>query len=556
MNELKLVLLITIYLASDICAWSPPIGIPEPDFGIKETNMMYKGKIFAFSTGAKVYPDAGNGPYTHYIDNQHPNATDRDNPYGSVDKPRMTIPKVINEPGVVVEIHGGPYTINYSIWKMYGTKQNPIFIRGVSKESMALIQNSTLHISGSYIIIEFLELSNVITRVRTFNGESETHHVSIRHCESHSIDETAFQPTSDDTLKVTNNIVFYDNYIHSDLFDPQNPPPGEDDDVGIYLGKRSSYIWILDNEICTFKGDAVGGAHGANYTAKNYFIGRNNLHTCFENALDFKEAENIVVSQNKLHDISGLAVVHYGPKFSPKNVWFIANEFYNATDCGIQVGGDQRHDVYIIGNIFHDIHNDSNTAMGYRTWNCEGVYLIHNVFYNVDNPIVSNVNSNRGFFVLQNCIFSNISDKGYFLTVSGADHIKRSEISHNIFYQKTGNVRFMWSGKECSLADIKRLSGKGDSCIIGDPKFVDPNNNNFALKNSDIEVSPGIDAGKTTAFDSLYYELFGITLSKDFEGMPRPADGNADGIVKYDIGCYEHSGLKNNARPPNGVMVR
>jgi len=45
-------------------AWVPPIGIPKPDFGIEETHYMYAGLV-----GNGIYYDAGNGPYTHYVDN-------------------------------------------------------------------------------------------------------------------------------------------------------------------------------------------------------------------------------------------------------------------------------------------------------------------------------------------------------------------------------------------------------------------------------------------------------------------------------------------------------
>ena len=49
-----------------VLAYDPPIGIPEPSFGIDETHRMYEGQFFA--AGGFVYRDTGNGPYTHYVD--------------------------------------------------------------------------------------------------------------------------------------------------------------------------------------------------------------------------------------------------------------------------------------------------------------------------------------------------------------------------------------------------------------------------------------------------------------------------------------------------------
>ncbi len=93
----------------DFTAWLAPFGIPGPDFGIKETHLMYIGETYDFGAGPVPYPDAGNGPYTHYLDIVHPNATDNSNPFGSPGIPRRSIPQMLPA-GSVVEVHNGPYT--------------------------------------------------------------------------------------------------------------------------------------------------------------------------------------------------------------------------------------------------------------------------------------------------------------------------------------------------------------------------------------------------------------------------------------------------------------
>jgi parallel beta-helix repeat protein len=68
----------------------------------------------------------------------------------------------------------------------------------------------------------------------------------------------------------------------------------------------------------------------------------------------------------------------------------------------------------------------------------------------------------------------------------------------------------------------------------GDPGFVDYAADNFHLRPD----SPCIDAGADLS----------ATVTDDFEGNPRPLDGNGDGVAAFDIGAYEY-------RPPMTLYV-
>ena len=60
-----------------VLSYEPPPGIPSPPFGIDENiPNIYGSEQF----------------FTYYIDNTHANASDLDNPYGSLTKPRKSIP--------------------------------------------------------------------------------------------------------------------------------------------------------------------------------------------------------------------------------------------------------------------------------------------------------------------------------------------------------------------------------------------------------------------------------------------------------------------------------
>jgi hypothetical protein len=82
---------------------------------------MYAGKTYA--AGGFVYKDAGSGPYTHYVDNTNSASTDTNNPYGTKEKPRKTIPNNLPK-GSVVEVHGGHMIPIPEIWRAVGTSDN------------------------------------------------------------------------------------------------------------------------------------------------------------------------------------------------------------------------------------------------------------------------------------------------------------------------------------------------------------------------------------------------------------------------------------------------
>ena len=90
------------------------------------------------------------------------------------------------------------------------------------------------------------------------------------------------------------------------------------------------------------------------------------------------------------------------------------------------------------------------------------------------------------------------------------------------------------------FANTVQFSGTEDSTgingnLAADPRFVDSVYDDFVLG----EGSAAIDAGTTT----------GLALPPtDFEGLPRVADGNDDGVVAIDIGAFE-------TPPPNGIFA-
>jgi len=539
--------------------WEPPIGIPVPEFGIFESYRMYD-EVAKRNPALTYTENAEGGFYTHYVDNSDPNATNSSNPYGTAAKPRTSIPRDTNVPaGSVIEVHAGATVLGQNIFTVIGTKDQPIFLRGYSADDKPSITTGNLQINSQYIIVENIKKIGSGIVVRSFDSDINpefiiAHHVAIRNFEVTKT-SAGMSAVSYHEGIFASDVVFYNNHIHLDNFDPANGTFPEDDETGVYFNRGSNRVWVLDNLITRVKGDAVGGGHGANYTASNYYIGRNIINTCGENAIDIKEVDTVVLSQNIMYNFKGWSdgsdgtgiVVHYGPRYSPKNVWFLYNEIFDCSDNAIQVGGDQVYDVYFIGNIIHDIHNAAagTQAYAYRTWSSRKVFLIGNVFYNLDNGIRSRVEGAGGELFMYNNIISNISTAGYHMDIGGSDHMAHSFFENNLFFQPQGNARINWAENIYDVEQFIANTDKGAGCIEGDPLFVDAENLDFRLQTN----SPAIDAGMEHSVYQLFETRFGINIKVDFAGTTRP-QGTA-----WDIGAYEYTNSNTPPQPPTGLKI-
>jgi hypothetical protein len=65
----------------------------------------------------------------------------------------------------------------------------------------------------------------------------------------------------------------------------------------------------------------------------------------------------------------------------------------------------------------------------------------------------------------------------------------------------------------------------GVRCLTNAPQFVNAAAGNFRL----LPTSPCIDAGNNAD----------MPTSSDLDGVPRPLDGNGDGVAVVDMGCFE-----------------
>lgn len=562
--------------------FEPPIGIPMPEFGIFESHHMYEGRTFEH--GGFTYRDSGQGPYSHYVDNSSLHCSD-DHEYGTVENPRCRLPIDLPE-GSVVEIHGGPY--DYYIWGStktvpvigYGTKQNPVFIRGI-EESRPIFELSDLgkgmSIEGSYLIIE-----NIVVRKRMsilpfgpFRS-IQNHHIAIRN--NIMLGYSGYRDTAIDigwphgnctnhpqycSETLVENIVVYNNSISEFGFlDWANNYTGNSskDSIGVYVHHNAHQTWILNNDIHLIDGDSIhlnawGIDDDTQFPPRKTYIGYNKLHDSRENALDSKVAYDTITSQNEIYNIAvapgsdGSCVVvqteHQTSKYPfQENHWILYNDIHDCTGNGIRVQGVVQG-AYIIGNHIHNIFSDGNphTGSALLTWfSANPIYFINNTVADVNNGFWDHnwQPDTVSSFIVTNNIFSNVTNTS--LRLSRMTSPSEPFQSNYNLYQ---NPVIEWKNQKFNtLGDYQIESGQGQNSLPGDPIFTNESTGDLTLLGGSLASA----AGAPSTIYSLFTATYGLKINFGIQGQERPEDA-------WDIGAFQRT---HKALPslPSGIFVK
>jgi len=485
-------------------SYNPPIGIPAPEFGIEESHLIYENSLYDFGSGPEPYRDAGNGPYTHYVDKNDPNATDVGNLFGTPAIPRLTIPKNLT-PGSVVEVHNGPYNYFENIHSgtylpvcyIIGTAQKPVFIRGASAEKRFELggNNKILVWNVSYLIME-----NVYIKGPTMQIRQPSDHFVLRYSEV-----TGETGTGIDIYLGANeyieghlneHMVFYENEIHDN---GPYPSPVETNCHGIILHNAYKNVWIIDNKIYNNGDDGIHIFDRSIWDqnpgpgADRIFIGRNVIHHDGENAIDVKGSTNVIISQNecygyaKIMPSSSGEAIRINNEGNQDNIWILYNKIYDSEDGINPIKA--LFPPYIIGNIIYDCEIAINR---------DAALVLNNTIYNTKNAFV-------GAESIINNIISNANPV--------VNTVRPDIASNNIFWQN-GEDEFY------------------PNCLKTDPLFVNANSKDFRLQTG----SPAIDNGIPHEIYDTFYNLYGLPIDVDFDGNPRPQG------TQWDIGPYEYEG--------------
>lgn len=576
-NIFFILITMTLLLAVPaLAAYTPPTGIPLPSFGIDQLHTSYSGRTY--TAGGFAYRDAGNGPYSHYVDNTSSNCTDISNAYGTVTTPRCSLPATYPA-GSVVELHGGPYSHIYLSDAM-GTSDNPIYIRGANESNKASfigdgtsIRFTIEILNSAYVILENIitDGGNLTGAVSSGSGiiRSPADHIAIRHSEvkNYPIPDLCGDAncwnislwstgagTDGASGNTTSNIVFYDNYIHNNAAKTW-PPPYETGRHGIMVEGGAEYVWILNNRIDHSGDDGVQiwwKATGANGPpAHHVYIGNNTVHDMGENAFDIKQAYDVVISQNKVwgfHQTAQLGAGSDGSAIVLNNddpsdrLWVLYNEIFNS-NIGIR---SQAHgSVYIIGNIIHDIvrvagavipssSTGSSSGCAIITSSSPNLNIVNNTIdqidggifiiagpgaiYNVSNNIISNMNETIG-----NMIAYNVSTP-------------MLNANNNLLYSANGTV------------SLKKVTCT--NCITANPLYENQAERNYSLKTT----SPAIGHGLLTSIYPLFFNTYNLPLKYNSLGVTQPFSYSTLVNQPIDIGACHN--LPTEMETPNLQSVK
>jgi len=565
--------IVLAYLAlfSAAHAYSPPIGIPSPAFGIDEQAPVWPAQ----------WPGAQVNNY-YYIDNSHSQATDINNPNGYPDKPRLTIPVVTYMAGSYIEMRGGPYTGNTNL-TFQCTQQASCWLRGPSSTDMPVITGGIGISDSQYVILENLD----------FNGgnrgavgvASSGSYIAFRNSFIRNRTHTALPTTSALGItpglgKTISNVVVYNNTF-TDL---GNWTRTDDlDFVGVQpntWNRDSSTllqnVWILENTFARVSSAGIvvnaGNWAGSHNALHHIYIGKNTGYDNREALVFVKQSSDVIISENTVYHQKQIGLQPgdgIATQYGPNRLWIIYNHIFDAnygirqSDTSTPDDGDV-HDFYIVGNLIHNIHPDNLTnydptnawapGQGISLWHGNlSRFIVDNTIYDVEGGIASVYN---GPIHMSGNIISDINPNSYAINVEFAARAGVASMDYSLFDEPNNNYRIRWNWQTYStLASFKSGTGQCANCIEGSANFINASpgytdlNNPFDLTIGSNSAAIGNNntlnnnANNTPDVYAIFQSLYGLDIQRDMNGVARPMSGRS-------IGAYEVSGSSGVTPPP------
>lgn len=564
--------LIYIFISASLTAsamgWTPPIGIPAPNWGGTIGNPI--------ETPTPKPPKnwTSNIPNVYFVQSGGTNSGT-----GYPSNPRGEIPRIL--PAGTVVFLNGTYTKVHSPAYLHpdGNPNAPVWITSYDPEHPATCTGNWVFYYDPTYHCDYLIVDGVNWDVSASGGTAidiggSVNHLCFRGGSVKGVGKS--DPTdphyTDSGPAYNNNTVNVASSYSLDvlpteqiIFSGMNISrggnwqytEGDPDAQGIAVGFFVKDVWVLDCEFSYFSGCAVmfgaGSIDSTPDTAagQRMYLGRNYAHHIAQSAFWTKRSVDCVMSQNRVQTIrrdtpSSPNAGGMGAQYGPKNLWIIFNDISDsqsgiAFGSGASGGSATETAVYIVGNVIHDIHDKSGPPDDWRGNPHSGGgtaillrgqldhYIVNNTITDYDAGILCPLIANNRF--IEGNIFSNRN-----AAVSGGEIIcsndaGRLNVIRNNIITPTGGATYIQCGDPIYRSLAALNSAKGPDNIGTTPTFVNAAAGDYSLTAS----SAGIDAfgSKANAVYDLFMEKYGRSIRFDKAGTSRPQGES------WDIGAFE-----------------
>lgn len=212
---------------------------------------------------------------------------------------------------------------------------------------------------------------------------------------------------------------------------------------------------------------------------------------------------NILVENNNIWEIWDAALTTQGGIGNKSNVVFRNNQVWNSVYCFEYFNWP----ATITDGIIFDHNTCVNT--GQNVWKefgnqRKGYDSGPDCFRFGHNK---NVNNTRGVVVTNNICYNTTKHLVTLDQQGGgvANNGEYLDVDYNLYYQEPNTI-FHWKWINQSFQDYKEYSSQDANSRIGDPLFVDVENNDFRLYNNSIACNMGSDGGYVGALSCDYQQ--------------------------------------------------
>jgi hypothetical protein len=503
--------------------------------------LLVHGFLFSVLSGACIAAEAHSDLYV--------STNGQDSNPGTIEKPLRTIQHAANiaKPGDTVYVRAGMYCQQFAVKVSGNAEQGFITFQNQPGEHAVLDggcltppegESSMVKLTNvSFVRVQGFEISNYRTSdyrsvpagIRVFGGGS---HVEILHNDVHHIEQNSAHQLRPGSGANGFGIAVYGTDAKTPISDL------------VIDGNDVHHLKTGSSESLVVNGNVAGFRITKNSVHHNNNIGIDVIgfeHTAPDPAVD--RARDGVVSENSVYSITSRGNPAYGDGPDSDGIYvdggtriLIERNIVHDVDFGIELAsehltGSTSH-IIARNNLIYSCHAPGFSIGGYdlKRGTTEDAVIVNNTLYHNDTW-----KTGQGEFLMQfymrNNVFKNnivyVGEQGRVMA-SKSGRMDGSTptvtLDHNIYYFPAGAKATKWTYDQKDFPTFEEYvsaTGNDQNSRFADPRFVDPDSNNFHLQSD----SPARNRG-----DNLGARMVG---DRDLDGQSR-LNGK-----ELDIGCYE-----------------